>query len=60
MRCGAAVEELASDVMGELPTDAQREIVERVELVRSAPDAWLDVRDPGSVEEFREVFGARC
>src|SRR5689334_9539331 len=31
-----------------------------MELVRGNPRAWLDVRDPGSVEEIREAFGSRC
>ncbi|MEE1765325.1 hypothetical protein [Streptomyces sp. SP18BB07] len=60
MRCGVVVEELASDVRGELSADARREVLELVELVRLAPGAWPDVRDPGSVEEIREAFGARC
>ncbi|MBZ3904464.1 hypothetical protein [Streptomyces griseiscabiei] len=60
MRCGVVVEELASDVMGELSADARREVLELVELVRLAPAAWPDVRDPGSVEEIREAFSARC
>jgi hypothetical protein len=54
------VEELASDVMGELPAEARREVLELVELVRANPRAWPDVRDPGSVEEIREAFGRRC
>lgn len=61
MRYGVVVEELASEVMSELPTDeARREVLELVELVRAAPRAWPDVRDSGSVEEIREAFGARC
>ena len=60
MVCGVVVEELASEVMAELPTDgARREVLELVELVRADPWAWPDVRDPGSVEEIREAFGAR-
>ncbi|WP_327750033.1 hypothetical protein [Streptomyces europaeiscabiei] len=60
MRYGVVVEELASDVMGELPTEARREVLELVELVRTDPRAWPDVRDPGSAEEIREVFGRHC
>lgn len=61
MAWGVVVEELASEVMAELPTDeARREVLALVELVRAAPRAWPDVRDPGSVEEIREAFGARC
>ncbi|WP_019070606.1 hypothetical protein [Streptomyces hokutonensis] len=61
MQYGVVVEELASDVMGELPTEAaRREVLELVELVRANPYAWPDVRDPGSVEEIREAFGRRC
>jgi hypothetical protein len=54
------VEELASDVMGELSADTRREVLELVERVRAAPREWPDVRDPGSVEEIREAFGTRC
>ncbi|MFD4559773.1 hypothetical protein ACFWP5_36580 [Streptomyces sp. NPDC058469] len=60
MRYGVVVEELASDVMGELPEVARREVLELVEVVRADPRAWPDVRDPGSVEEVREAFGRRC
>ena len=60
MRCGVVVEELASDVMGELPADARREVLELVEVVRAAPKEWPDVRDPGSAEEIREAFGVHC
>jgi hypothetical protein len=60
MRYGVVVEELASDVMGELPEEARREVLELVEVVRADPRAWPDVRDPGSVEEVREAFGRRC
>ncbi|MFE7272500.1 hypothetical protein [Streptomyces brasiliscabiei] len=60
MRYGVVVEELASDVMGELPSEARREVLELVERVRAAPRAWPDVRDPGSNEEIREAFGHRC
>ncbi|MCX5327845.1 hypothetical protein [Streptomyces sp. NBC_00140] len=58
---GVVVEELASEVMAELPTDAARcEVLELVEVVRQDPQAWPDVRDPGSVEEIREAHGSRC
>ncbi|KUO04675.1 hypothetical protein AQJ67_10195 [Streptomyces caeruleatus] len=47
--------------MAQLPTDeARREVLDLVELVRTDPRAWPDVRDAGSVEEIREAFGARC
>ncbi|MET8561259.1 hypothetical protein ACFW5W_08330 [Streptomyces sp. NPDC058783] len=60
MRYGVVVEELASEVMGELPTEALHEVLALVEQVRAAPRVWPDVRDPGSIEEIREAFGARC
>lgn len=60
-RHGMVFEELAIEVMAELPTDeARREVLELIELVGADPWAWPDVRDPGSVEEIREAFGARC
>ncbi|RSO40152.1 hypothetical protein DMH15_16075 [Streptomyces sp. WAC 06725] len=61
MRYGMVFEELAVEVMAELPSDqARREVLALVERVRAAPWAWPDVRDPGSVEEIREAFGAHC
>ncbi|WP_329276979.1 hypothetical protein [Streptomyces sp. NBC_01451] len=58
---GMVFEDLAVEVMAELPTDEARgEVLTLVEAVRKDPRAWLDVRDPGSVEEIREAFGARC
>ncbi|MEH0428820.1 hypothetical protein QBB34_21295 [Streptomyces stelliscabiei] len=61
MRYGVVVEELAAEVMAELPTDdARREVLDLVKVVRTDPRAWPDVRDPGSVEEIREAFGPRC
>jgi hypothetical protein len=60
MQYGVVVEELASEVMRELPAEARPEVLELVELVRADPRAWPDVRDRGSVEEIREAFGARC
>ncbi|MGA5453826.1 hypothetical protein ACPCVO_45150 [Streptomyces umbrinus] len=60
-RRGTVFEELAVEVMAELPTDEARcEVLELVELVRADPRGWPDVRDPGSVEEIREAFGSRC
>ncbi|MFE3526995.1 hypothetical protein ACFXOD_36565 [Streptomyces sp. NPDC059161] len=54
-------EELAVEVLAEPPTDeARREVIALVELVRADPRAWPDVRDPGSIEEIREAFGAHC
>ncbi|MER7350446.1 hypothetical protein ABT390_34125 [Streptomyces aurantiacus] len=53
-------EELAVDVLAELPGAARLEVLALVDRVRHAPRAWPDVRDPGSVEEIREAFGARC
>ncbi|WP_328512932.1 hypothetical protein OHB25_58955 [Streptomyces mirabilis] len=61
MRYGVVVEELAIEVMAQLPDDrAQQEVMALVEVVRMDPRAWPDVRDPGSVEEIREAFGRRC
>ncbi|MEU1920708.1 hypothetical protein ABZ742_11110 [Streptomyces albogriseolus] len=37
MRCGVVVEELASEVMGELPKEALHEVLALVERVRAAP-----------------------
>lgn len=59
-RHGMVFEELAVEVMTELPTDeARREVLALIERVCAAPRAWPDVRDPGSIEEIREAFGAR-
>ncbi|MEU2740003.1 hypothetical protein ABZ656_32750 [Streptomyces sp. NPDC007095] len=61
MRYGVVVEELAVEVMAQLPGDqARREVMALVEVARMDPRAWSDVRDPGSVEEFREAFRRRC
>jgi hypothetical protein len=61
MRYGVVVEELAVEVMAQLPDDqARREVMALVEVARMDPRAWPDVRDPGSVEEIREAFGWRC
>lgn len=59
-RHGTVFEELAVEVMAELPTsEARREVLNLIELARADPWAWPDVRDAGSVEEIREAFGAR-
>ncbi|GGU68615.1 hypothetical protein GCM10010211_37470 [Streptomyces albospinus] len=61
MRCGVVMEELASEVVAELPDDAaRREVLALVEVVRADPRAFPDVRDPGAVEEIREAFGPCC
>jgi hypothetical protein len=61
MRYGVVVEELAVEVMAQLPDDrARREVMALVEVARMDPRAWPDVRDPGSVKEIREAFGRRC
>ncbi|MER6162724.1 hypothetical protein ABT147_45855 [Streptomyces sp. NPDC001868] len=61
MRYGVVVEELAVEVMAQLPGDrARREVMALVEVARMDPRAWPDVRDPGSVEEIREALGRRC
>jgi hypothetical protein len=61
MRYGVVVEELAVEVMAQLPDDrARREVMALVEVARMDPRAWPDVRDSGSVEEIREAFGPRC
>ncbi|MDP9612760.1 MULTISPECIES: hypothetical protein [Streptomyces] len=50
MRYGVVVEELAVEVMAQLPTDeARQEVMALVEVARIDPRAWPDVRDPGSV-----------
>jgi hypothetical protein len=60
-RYGVVVEELAVEVMAQLPDDrARQEVMALVEVARMDPRAWPDVRDPGSVEEIREAFGRRC
>ncbi|MFB6784515.1 hypothetical protein ACFCX0_46460 [Streptomyces sp. NPDC056352] len=43
------MEELAVEVLAQLADDR----------ARREPQAWPDVRDPGSVEEIREAFGRR-
>lgn len=55
MRYGVVVEELAVEVMAQLPTDeARQEVMALVEVAR------IDlVRDPGSVEEIREALRYR-
>ena len=61
MRYGVVVEELAVEVMAQLPDDrARKEVMALVEIARLDPRAWPDVRDLGSVEEIREAFGHRC
>lgn len=61
MRYGVVVEELAVEVMAQLPGDqARREVPALVEVARMDPQAWPDVRDPGSVEEILEAFARRC
>ncbi|KIE24769.1 hypothetical protein LK08_23170 [Streptomyces sp. MUSC 125] len=61
MRYGVVVEELAVEVMAQLPDDrARQEVMALVEVARMDPRAWPDVRDAGSVEEIREAFGRRC
>ncbi|WP_086706544.1 hypothetical protein [Streptomyces antimycoticus] len=61
MRYGVVVEDLAVEVMAQLPTDeARQEVMALVEIARIDPRAWPDVRDPGSVEQIREAFGRRC
>jgi hypothetical protein len=58
MRYGVVVEELAVEVMAQLPDDrARQEVMALVEVARRDPRAWPDVRDPGSVEEIREASG---
>lgn len=60
-RHGTVFEDLAVEVMAQLPTDdARRQVLALIEVVRADPWAWPDVRDPGSVEEIREAFGSRC
>jgi hypothetical protein len=61
MRYGVVVEELAVQVMAQLPDDrARQEVMALVEVARMNRRAWPDVRDSGSVEEIREAFGRRC
>ncbi|MGW5170407.1 hypothetical protein ACWEQ1_23800 [Streptomyces nodosus] len=61
MRYGVVVEELAVEVMAQLPDDqARREVMALMEVARIDPRAWPDVRDRGFVEEIREAFGRRC
>lgn len=60
LRHGVVVEDLACEVLAELPDAGRREVLALVEQVRSSPQAWPDVRDEGSVEEIREAFGFRC
>lgn len=61
MRYGVVVEELAVEVMAQLPDDqARQEVMALVEVARMDTRAWPDVRDVGSVEEIREAFGRRC
>ncbi|MFF3487339.1 hypothetical protein ACFYXC_29275 [Streptomyces sp. NPDC002701] len=56
MRYGVVVEELAVEVIAQLPDDrARQEVLALVEVARMDPRAWPDVRDPGSVEEIREA-----
>ncbi|AJC58560.1 hypothetical protein GZL_05987 [Streptomyces sp. 769] len=58
---GMVFEELAVEVMADLPTDMARyEVLALIERVRLDPTAWPDVRDVGSVEEIREAFGPLC
>jgi hypothetical protein len=53
MRYGVVVEELAVEVMAQLPGDqARREVMALVEVARMDPRAWS--------EEFREAFRRRC
>ncbi|WP_405933672.1 hypothetical protein [Streptomyces sp. NBC_00827] len=60
-RHGAVFEDLAVEVMAELPTgEARREVLELIDAARTDPRAWPDVRDVGSTEEIREAFGRRC
>ncbi|MFE9645289.1 hypothetical protein ACFYO0_14470 [Streptomyces sp. NPDC006365] len=60
-RHGTVFEELAVEVMAQLPNDeARREVLALIDVVRTNPRAWPDVRDPGSVEEIREACGSRC
>ncbi|MEU6662082.1 hypothetical protein [Streptomyces sp. NPDC046821] len=59
MRYGVVVEELAVEVMAQLPDDrAWREVKALVEVAQMDPRAWPDVRDVGSVEEIRQAFGS--
>ncbi|WP_405842465.1 hypothetical protein OG528_29285 [Streptomyces platensis] len=61
MRYGVVVEELAAEVLAQLPDDEARcEVMALVEVARMDPRAWPDVRDKGAVEEIREAFGQRC
>jgi hypothetical protein len=58
MQYGVVVEELAVEVMAQLPGRLVRqEVMTLVKAVRMDPRAWPDVRDPGSVEGIREAFG---
>lgn len=49
-------EELASEVMAELPERALGEVLALIETVRANPRAWPCVADEGSVEEIRETW----
>jgi hypothetical protein len=49
-------EELAAEVMAELPVEALGEVLALIETVRSEPRAWPCVADLGSVEEIREAW----
>ncbi|CAM5413675.1 hypothetical protein SSPIM334S_07930 [Streptomyces spiroverticillatus] len=49
-------EELASEIMAELPTRALGEVL-ALEIVRTNPRAWPCVADEGSCEEIREAWG---
>ncbi|WP_330293399.1 hypothetical protein [Streptomyces sp. NBC_00576] len=61
MRYGEVVEELAMEVMAQLPDDrARQEVMALVKVARLDPRAWPDVRDPGLAEEIREAFGRQC
>ncbi|WP_341845976.1 hypothetical protein [Streptomyces curacoi] len=62
MQYGVVVEELAVEVMAQLPNDrARQEVTALAEIARTEPRAWPDARDPGSVKETREeAFGRRC
>lgn len=47
------------EIMAQLADDhAWQEVMALVDVARMDPRAWPDVRDPGSVQEIREAFGA--
>lgn len=57
---GIVVEDLAVEVLAELPPAGRAEVLDLLGRVCRAPRVWPDVADPGSVEEIREAWGAHC